>query len=269
MILTPLFTQTLLPPQLVPFFPWAAGLLGLVLGSFYTVCVHRYLTEQSIVLPGSHCPHCHHPLSWWENIPLLSYVLLWGRCRACKTAISWRYPLMEALSATWAVAIAVRFGPCWLWVALMTVGGLFLVASFIDLVLYILPDALTLPGAALGIATGILGLDLTMEQSLIGAIGGAGFFWLLRFVYLKTKGIEALGMGDVKLMLMIGGLTGWMGLPAAILFAGVGALAFSPFFVWGSKDKGRTPIPFGPFLCLGCMLALLWGDALMRLLAGV
>lgn len=269
MPLTPPLAAALLPPELLPLFPWLAAVLGLVLGSFYTVCVHRYLTEQSIVLPASHCPHCDRPLSWWENIPLLSFLMLRGRCRTCKTAISWRYPLMEALSCAWAVAIALRFGPGWTWLALMAVGGIFLVASFIDLVLFVLPDVLTLPGAALGVATGVLCLGLTAEQSLIGALAGAGLFWLLRLAYLKGKGIEALGLGDVKLMLMIGGLTGWQGLPAAILFAGVAALACSPLFLMGSKEKGRTPIPFGPFLCLGCMLALLWGDTLMRFLAGV
>jgi len=258
----------MLPPEIVTFFPWIAGILGLVLGSFYTVCVHRYLSGQSIVLPGSHCPACKRPLKWWENIPLFSFLLLRGRCSSCKTPISWRYPLLEATSCAWSVALALRFGPGLPWLALMAVGGIFLVASFIDLEIYILPNILTYPGAVLGIATGVFALGITWEQSLIGAAVGSGLFGLLRFVHMRARGVEGLGLGDVKLMAMIGGLTGWIGLPPAILFAALGALVLSPAFKFVSKETGPLRIPFGPFLCLGCMLSLLWGDAFMRLLAG-
>jgi len=258
----------MLPEDLTPFFPWLAGLLGLVLGSFYTVCVHRYLTGASIVLPGSHCPECLKPLSWWENIPLLSFILLRGRCSACKTPIPWRYPLLEASSCAWAVLLALRFGPTLPWLMLMAVGGVFLVASFIDLEIFILPDILTYPGAVLGIATGIFGLGLTVEQSLLGAAFGAGLFWLLRFVHMRSRGVEGLGLGDVKLMAMIGGLVGWMGLPPAILFGAGSALVLAPVFRLGRTQEGPMRIPFGPFLCLGCMLAILWGDKFMLLLAG-
>lgn len=258
----------MLPEELTLFFPWLAGLLGLVLGSFYTVCVHRYLTGASIVLPGSHCPECLKPLRWWENIPLLSFILLRGRCSACKASIPWRYPLLEASSCAWAVLLALRFGPTLPWLMLMAVGGVFLVASFIDLEIFILPDILTYPGAALGIATGIFGLGLTLEQSLLGAGFGAGLFWLLRFVHMRSRGVEGLGLGDVKLMAMIGGLVGWMGLPAAILFGAGSALVFAPLLRLGRTEEGPMRIPFGPFLCLGCMLAILWGDKFMLLLAG-
>lgn len=256
------------PDELLPLFPWLAALLGLVLGSFYTVCVHRYLSGQSIVLPGSHCPQCLRKLRWWENIPIVSFVLLRGRCAGCKAPIPWRYPLMEAASCAWAVAVALSFGPGAAWLALMAVGGIFLVASFIDLEIFILPDVLTYPGAALGIATGVFALGLAWEQSLIGAGVGAGVFWLLRFLHMRARGIEGLGLGDVKLMVMIGGLTGWMGLPAAVLFGAASALILYPLFKLASKARGPVRIPFGPFLCLGCMLALLWGDAFMRMLAG-
>ncbi|MFZ5428299.1 MAG: prepilin peptidase [Thermodesulfobacteriota bacterium] len=258
----------MIPQQLVPHFPWLAGIVGLILGSFYTVCVHRYLTGESIVFPGSHCPHCKRRLRFWENIPLLSFIILGGRCRGCKKAIAWRYPLMEALSLAWAVVLALRFGPTLPWLALMAVGGIFLVASFIDLEIFILPDILTYPGIVLGICTGIFALKLTPAQSLIGAAAGAGLFWLLRFVHMRTRGVEGLGLGDVKLMAMIGGLTGWMGLPPAILFGAASALVLSPVFRMASKDEGPLRIPFGPFLCLGCALALLWGDKFMLLLAG-
>jgi leader peptidase (prepilin peptidase)/N-methyltransferase len=254
--------------QIAPVFPWLAAVIGLILGSFYTVCVHRYLTAESLVSPGSHCPECRRPLRWWENIPLASFIVLRGRCSGCGARIPWRYPLLEALSCLTAVLLALRFGPGLAWLMLMAVAGVFLVASFIDLEIFILPDILTYPGAALGVATGVFALKLTLEQSLMGAAMGAGLFWLLRFVHMRSRGVEGLGLGDVKLMFMIGGLTGWMGLPAAILFGAVSALALAPVFKFLSKDSGPLRIPFGPFLCIGCVLGLLWGDRLMMLLAG-
>jgi leader peptidase (prepilin peptidase)/N-methyltransferase len=277
------------PSQFLPIFPWLAGLLGLILGSFYTVCVHRYLTGASIVLPGSHCPKCLRPLRWWENIPLVSYLILRGRCAGCKAPISWRYPLMEFLSMGWAVLSAkhvidhfVKLHAAHLagaglnglpglflpWLLLMAVGGVFLVASFIDLVLYILPDTLIYPGIVLGVATGVYGLGLPLDQSLIGAAVGAGLFWLLRFVHMRLRGIEGLGLGDVKLMAMIGALTGLLGLPAAVLFGAGSALFLSPLFRFNWREAGPMRMPFGPFLCLGCMLTILWGDAFMKALAG-
>ncbi len=259
----------MIPKELLPLFPWFAGLVGLILGSFYTVCVHRYLTGQSIVLPGSHCPLCGRKLRAWENVPLLSFLILRGRCAGCKAPISWRYPLMEAASMVWAVALALRFGPGLAWVLLMAVGGVFLVASFIDLEIFILPDILTYPGILLGLATGVFALGVPLTDSLAGGAAGAGVFWLLRFVHMRARGVEGLGLGDVKLMGMIGALTGWMGLPPAILFGAVSALALAPVFrMLPREDDGPLRIPFGPFLCLGCMLAIFWGERFMLLLAG-
>ncbi len=257
----------MIPKELHPLFPWFAAVLGLVLGSFYTVCVHRYLTEESIVFPGSHCPKCKHKLMPWENIPVLSYIFLRGRCGHCKTPISWRYPLMEPSSCAWATALALRFGPTLPWLLLMAVGGIFLVASFIDLVIFILPDVLVLPGIALGLAAGVFGLGLPVQQSLIGAASGFGLFWIVRFVHMRLRGMEGLGLGDVKLMAMVGAITGWAALPAAILFGAGSALLLAPAFRLSSKENGPLRIPFGPFLCLGCALAVFWGDSFMHLLA--
>ena len=259
----------MIPAALYPVFPWLAGFLGLIFGSFYTVCVHRYLKGQSIVRPGSHCPKCLNPLRWWENLPVLSFVILAGRCGHCRAPIPWRYPALELLSALWAVLLAWRFGPGLAWLLLMAVGGVYLVAAFIDLEIFILPDALTYPGAVLGLAAGVLALHQPVLDCLIGALVGAGLFWLLRLAYFKAKGVEGLGLGDVKLMLMIGAMSGWLGLPVTILLGALSALVISPVYMLASGQGTKARIPFGPFLCLGSMISILWGPYFLRLLAGL
>lgn len=248
-------------------FPLASLLLGLVLGSFYNVCIHRYLTGQSIVLPASHCPRCAHGLAWWENIPLLSYLLLWGRCRSCKEPISLRYPLVEAVSGLWALLLALQFGLGWEWLVYMAVGGLLIIMSFIDFAEYILPDIFTLPGAVLAFGGIVFLVGMPWQDSLLGAIIGAGSFWLLQQGYYLIRRVEGLGTGDIKLMLLLGALVGWQGLPMLIFLAAFTALAASLGYMAKNAHQGmQTRIPFGPFLSLGAMLQILYGPWLMGLL---
>ncbi len=246
-------------------FSFSALVLGLCLGSFYNVCVHRYLKGQSIVRPGSHCPRCGHRLSWWENLPLFSYLLLLGRCRECKQRISIRYPVLELLSGLWALALALKFGPGWLWLLYLSFGGLLLVLSFIDLESFILPDFLTLPGAGAAFCCAWFLPHLSWQNSLLGALSGAGFFWILQRTYKLLKGVQGLGSGDIKLMLLLGALLGWQALPLSIFLAAVSGLCLSLFFLRSSPGQGlQTAIPFGPFLSLGGMLYILFGPQLMR-----
>ncbi len=262
------------PNAALPFFPALAAVLGLVLGSFYNVCIHRYLSEESIVKPRSKCPKCGHRLSWWENIPLLSYLLLKGRCRACQEPISLRYPAVELISALWALGLALEFGPTLVFALYLVMGGLLIVASFIDFQAYILPDILTLPGAALAFAGAYfilypaLGAPSPLD-SLIGAVAGAGVFWLLQQIYRRLKGIEGLGTGDIKLMLLLGALLGWQALPMLVLAAAVSALFASLYFMLRSSGPAlSTMVPFGPFLSLGGMLYVLFGKYYWRFLLG-
>lgn len=246
--------------------PLASLILGLVLGSFYNVCIHRYLTGQSIVLPSSHCPHCGHRLAWWENIPLFSYILLWGRCRSCKGTISLRYPLVEAVSGLWALLLAIHFGVSWAWLVYMVAGGLLIIMSFIDFEEYILPDIFTLSGAVLAFAGTVFLVGMPWLDSLLGAIIGAGGFWLLQQGYSLLRRVEGLGTGDIKLMLMLGALVGWQGLPMLIFLSALTALAASLYYMAKNARQGlQTRIPFGPFLSLGAMLQILYGPLLMRL----
>lgn len=253
--------------------PYLALVVGLCLGSFYNVCVARYLSGESIVFPGSKCPSCGHKLGWWENIPLLSYLLLGGKCRSCKEGISWRYPALEIASGLWACLLLVKFplvpgaemGTLLLWAGYMVIGGILLIVSFIDFEIYILPDVYVFPGIAITIAFAFFVVepfhgDPSFSQALWGAGIGAGFFLLLQRVYRMLKGVEGLGTGDIKLMLILGALTGAKGLPMMILVSAVGALVVAIIYMRKQQDGMQTRIPFGPFLSFGAMVYVLAGD---------
>lgn len=254
--------------QLPFFFLLLALIVGLALGSFYNVCVHRYLTGQSVIRPGSHCPACGHVLSWWENIPVLSYILLRARCRSCKKAIHWRYPALELLSGFLALLFAWKFGPGLPWLVYMIFLGIFLVASFIDLEAYILPDILTYPAAVLALISPII-LPVDWGETLWGSLAGAGVFLALQQGYLRWRKLDALGTGDIKLMLTLGALVGLSMLPLMILVSALSALLVALVYLRRASAQGlRTAIPFGPFLCLGCVLVLLWGEEILALIIG-
>lgn len=246
----------------------ASGILGAVLGSFYAVCVSRFLTGESIISPPSHCPLCGRRLRPWELVPILSYVLLRGRCAGCKGKIDPLCPLIELTSIIWAVLLCLRIGPTIWFPAYLVLGGLYIIASAIDFKSYILPDILTYPAAVVGFCIGAFRPEIGPLAAAIGAGCGFGLFWILSTAYRRLRGVDGLGGGDVKLMLSVGGAVGWMGLPYAILCGSAAALLASPYYVLG-KGRGRDmPIPFGPFLCLGAMIQLLYGRELFRLLSG-
>ncbi len=255
-------------PAFLAVFPWLALTLGLCLGSFYSVCSHRYLTEESIVSPGSHCPACKHRLAWWELVPVLSWILLRGRCSNCKERISPLYPAHELVSGLLAWLLAVKFGPTPMFLFFLAMGGLYITASMIDLQSFLLPDRLTLPAAVIALAGAGLLLPVGWRDALIGASAGYGLFWILAKAYFAARGVDGLGGGDVKLMLSIGALTGWMGLPFAILIGSLGALVLSPVFLFaGKKDDNPIPIPFGPFLCFGGMAQAVYGREITALIS--
>lgn len=245
------------------FFLETAAIIGLLLGSFYNVCIHRY-GRQSIIFPGSHCPNCKHKLTWWENIPLFSYALLQGRCRSCRQHISLRYPFIEALSGLLAFAFAWKFGFGIEWLVYMFFIGILLIASFIDFENYILPDIFTLGGGVLAVAASFI-LPVGYKNGLIGAAIGAGFFLLLQQSYKFLRGIDGLGTGDIKLMILLGALIGWRGLPIMILLSAFSALIVSLFYLKKNTAKGmQTAIPFGPFLSLGAILQILFGNDIIQ-----
>ncbi len=259
-----------------------AALLGLILGSFATCAGFRLARGGSVLFPArSYCPACGHTLSWRENLPLLGWLLQGGRCRFCQGRIAARYPLTELASGGFALGAMAVFGPTPHFLAAVCFGTLFLVLSLIDLETYLLPDALTLPGAAAAFACSLAlppawTLGIGWERALGGALLGGGGLWLVSVLYRRLRGVDGLGLGDAKLMLLVGALLG----PTAVaitLFSGA-CLALPAGLVAmrrtggqeeddGTDETGRglhTRLPFGPFLCAGAAGYLLAGPWLLN-----
>jgi len=309
------------PPQ---FFYLSAFVLGAIVGSFLNVCIYRLPAGKSIVTPPSSCPACGSRVRFYDNLPIVSYFLLAGRCRFCKASISWRYPVVEALNGVLWALVVYRFG--WTasaWVFSVLVSSL-VVMTFIDLDHQIIPDSITIPGTVLALLLGSLvatdpfhvSTPLGFRESLIGAGSGYGLFSLIfwgAYFYYGRPGLswrllgevlfylllgpfiwvydyvrdlsskknrvaaesmereeqeeeapgQGLGMGDVKLMTMLGGLIGWKGVLvttfAGSLLGALGGITFVIFRGGGSKSR----IPFGPFLSLGALLAILLGEQIL------
>lgn len=234
-------------------------LLGLCLGSFANVCVYRIPLNKSIVHPPSSCPHCGAGIRFFDNIPLISYLLLKGRCRKCRTPISMRYPLVEILMAFLSLALFIKFGFHWRYLLWMVFSGTLVILSFIDLDHKILPDVLTVPGIAVGWLVSFLPGGVSWTDSLIGLMAGGGSLYLVAAGYERITGREGLGGGDIKLLAMIGAWMGWASLPLIVLMSSLsGAVIGSVFILCGGKGA-RTQIPFGPFLSLGALSYLFLG----------
>jgi len=263
-------------------------------GSFLNVCIYRMPREQSIVWPRSRCPHCQHPIAWHDNIPLVSFALLGGRCRHCRASIHWQYPVVELLTALATIAVLSRFGTGVVgWAHLALIYGL-IVSSFIDLEFRIIPDEISLGGLVLGVAcSGLLpalhGTDsrvTALIRSVVGLLVGGGLlyatgaagdgmliglrrlgvalrrrpFWrktLARYRHMR----ESMGGGDVKLLAMAGSILGWK--PVAMAFFFAPFLAVIPGLVMLVLKRSHY-IPYGPFLSLGLAIALFFGADVLR-----
>ena len=259
--------QTIPPELLHPemFIP-AATLLGLLLGSFYNVCIHRYVSGESILFPPSHCPHCLHRLAWYELFPVVSYLCLRGRCSYCGVRISLQYPLVELLSGAVAGLLAWRFGPTLAFPVYLVFTGMLIVASGIDLECFILPDGITLGGTVLAVPAAIFALGMDWTDALLGGLVGGGTFLAVLLVFKRLRGVDGMGFGDVKLMLMLGVLCGPLGLPLITLVAGVSALAAFLLIACLMPREAplrEMPIPFGPFLSLGAFVHILAGQEIL------
>jgi len=278
---------------LAPFFaayPGAlllAGLvLGLIVGSFLNVVIHRLpvMLERTwrqqcdelagktpppgerynLVVPRSRCPACGHRISALENIPLVSFALLKGRCAGCGAPISWRYPVVELLTGVLSAVAAWRFG----WTAAMAGALLFtwalIALSFIDYDQQLLPDNITLPLLWLGFMFNLGGTYVAITSAVVGAIAGYLSLWLVYQLFKLISGREGMGYGDFKLFAAMGAWLGWQQLPLVILLSSfVGAIVGLAGILLMGRDRG-VPIPFGPFLCAAGWIALLWGDEITR-----
>jgi leader peptidase (prepilin peptidase) / N-methyltransferase len=244
------------------FFSGLLLVLGLVLGSFYNVCIYRLPREESIAWPGSHCPHCHHPLSPWDNLPLVSFLLLRGACRYCHASISYQYPVVEALNGLATFLLGWTFGLSWAFLQALVFFGALLIVSVIDLHHRIIPDVITYPGMVAGLLfSWFLGVP-GWRSSLIGLLIGGGLLYLLAVGYQLVSGKEGMGGGDIKLLGMIGAFLGWPGVLVTIFVgSALGSLVGLPLVLW-KKDRAYQ-IPFGPFLSLGAVIHLFFGSALL------
>lgn len=231
-----------------------ALILGAVVGSFLNVVILRLPRENaSIVFPGSHCPQCSHPLSWWENIPLLSYLLLKGRCRSCKIRISWQYPMVEAAMAVFSALLLERYGLSADFAFFFLFFAALLVIIFIDIHHQIIPDLISLPGIALGFLSSFFSSVLSWQQSALGILLGGGILYLVAFGYYTLTKREGMGGGDIKLLAMIGAFLGWQSLLYVIFASSLFGSLIGVIAMLQQKKGGQTRIPFGPFLAIAAM----------------
>lgn len=263
--------------------------LGLIVGSFLNVVIHRLpivmerewrgqcvelleLPEEipqseerfNLIVPRSRCPECGHGITAVENIPIISYLVLRGRCSACGCKISWRYPTIELLSGVLSGVIAWYFGFGLPAAGALLVTWALIAISFIDFDHQLIPDSITLPFLWLGLAANLLGVFATLEASLIGAIAGYGSLWCVFHVFRLVTGKEGMGYGDFKLLAMLGAWLGWQSLPVIVLLssfigAGVGIALIA------ARGHDRTiPIPFGPYLAAAGWVTMLWGSDIIE-----
>lgn len=244
------------------------AIFGLILGSFLNVCIYRLPRGESIVHPRSRCPSCHHQLSWYENIPLLSYLVLRGRCRYCGRPISPRYFVVELLTAVLSVAVWMRFSDPMAYVAyFVLLSAPLLVMTFIDLEHFLIPDVMTIPGIILGVAVHYALSPqpwiVPVLESLLGIVLGGGSLWLLSWLYEKWRGRVGLGLGDVKLAAMLGAFLGWRPI-IFILFVSsiIGTLVGLVVIVAGRRRLSQ-PLPYGPFLAVATWTYLFVGPELL------
>lgn len=263
-------------------------LFSLMVGSFLNVVIHRlpimlereWQAEYSdyfgsevaaspgepynLMVPRSRCPHCDHPIGALENIPLLSWLWLKGRCRQCKAPISARYPLVELLTALLSVAVAATLTPGWGTLAALLLTWVLVALTFIDLDKMLLPDQLTLPLLWGGLLFNLAGGFVPLADAVIGAMTGYLVLWSLYWAFKLLTGKEGMGHGDFKLLAALGAWLGWQALPIVLLLSSlVGAIIGIGLILLRNHHQGK-PIPFGPYLAIAGWIALLWGDNITR-----
>ena len=241
---------------------------GAIVGSFLNVCIHRLPHDMSVVLPASHCPACETPLRAFDNIPFVSFLALRGRCRSCNAKISWRYPLVEGLNGLAYVLDVIRFGlePATLVYALLL--STLIVVTFIDLDHQIIPNEITFPGMPLGLIAAATVLPISWLDSLIGLLCGGGVLFFVVWISPYIFGREGMGMGDVKLLAMLGAFLGWKATLLTLLLGSFSGAVVGGGLMATKLIKHSEPIPFGPFLALGAVLALFFGGSLIEWYSG-
>ncbi len=239
-------------------------ILGALIGSFLNVCILRLPKEESIITPGSHCPHCKNPIKFYDNVPLISYVLLRGRCRYCKRPISFQYPLIEGFTALSSFLLMTKFGPSLSYLFYFSFVAALIVITVIDLYHQIIPDVISIPGIGVGVLASLIIPQITLLNSLSGILLGGGSLFLVATVYEWLFKREGMGGGDVKLLAMTGGFLGWKAVILTVLLGSLfGSITGMIVMILKRKDF-KYAIPFGPFLSLGAVISLFYGENLIR-----
>ena len=272
------------------------ALVGLVVGSFLNVVVHRLpkmlerdwdgqaadvlehkglpdiakklrgsdVQRYNLMTPASTCPHCGHKIRAYENIPILSYVLLRGRCSSCKSPIAIRYPVVEAISGILAGYIGWRFGLTWAMAGALIFAWALIALTAIDIDTQLLPDDITLPLLWLGLLVNLNNGFTPLSSAVIGAVGGYVSLWAVYWLFKLTTGKEGMGFGDFKLLGAIGAWLGWKMLPVVILLSSLVGAGVGVALIVFTRHGRNTPIPFGPYLAAAGLIALFWGETINR-----
>jgi len=234
-------------------------LLGLCIGSFLNVCAYRLPLGQSVVHPRSRCTSCGRMLSWFDNLPVVSWVALRGRCRTCGKPVSWMYPAVEIVTALVFAITYLTYGLTLLSVVRVLFACALIVLFVTDLQHKILPNVITLPGIVIGFACSVF-LPPGWVSSVIGILVGGGVLFAIAEAYYRVRGQEGLGMGDVKLLAMIGAFLGWKLVLLTLVFASFTGSLAGGMLIASGKGSMKYALPFGTFLTVGALLAATWGD---------
>ena len=246
------------------FFLGSAFILGSVIGSFLNVCIYRIPAGKSIVSPPSSCPQCGHSIRWFQNIPILSYLFLMGRCAGCGQKISLRYPLIEILTGGLFVLVLYYFGLSLATPVYSLFAAVLVVITFIDLDHQIIPDVISLPGIVIGFACSFAVPWVGWFDSLLGILLGGGLLLAIAWGYQLLAKREGMGGGDMKLLAMIGAFLGWKAIFPVIFLASLGGTAIGVPLMLLRREDTRLALPFGPFLSLAAIVFLLWGPQILN-----
>jgi leader peptidase (prepilin peptidase)/N-methyltransferase len=240
-----------------------AAVFGAVVGSFLNVCIYRLPIGTSIVWPASACPNCHREIEWLENIPIVSWLVMRGRCRTCKHPIGVQYPIVEAITAVMFGAACWYYGPGLLLVSRLVFGCALIVLFAIDLEHHLLPNVITLPGIVVGFAFSFF-TEPGWLDSLIGIVVGGGSLLLMFYLYLLVRKKEGLGMGDPKMLAMIGAFIGWKMTLLALMFASLSGSLVGLTMMVTRRGSLESMLPFGCFLAVGAAIAATVGPSLLQ-----
>jgi leader peptidase (prepilin peptidase)/N-methyltransferase len=248
----------------MPFYFWVGAifLFGLLFGSFANVIIYRMPLDQSVVRPRSRCPKCSNLIVWYDNIPVLSWLLLRGKCRSCKAPIPVRYPLVELIMGVLFAAVFYRFGFSWTALELILFTFGLVTASFIDLDHMILPDEFTLSGIVIGLVGAWLNPERDFMPAFFGVLMGGGFLWAVAYVYFALRKQEGMGGGDIKLLAWIGAVLSWQSIPFVILASSLVGSVIGIIVTWRSEAGLKASIPFGPYLAAAALLYIFGGQAI-------